>query len=106
MNLIEGLHLGILEGVTEFLPVSSIRPSDHCGGLLGLKVDDPGVTAFTAIIQVGAILSMIIYFRSDIGRLARLGSAATLTARPTKRSTTASLGISSSARYRLRSWAF
>jgi undecaprenyl-diphosphatase len=46
------------------------RPSDHRGGLLGLQVDDPGDTAFTAIIQVGAIAAAIIYFRSDIGRLA------------------------------------
>jgi undecaprenyl-diphosphatase len=38
--------------------------------LLGLSVDDPGVTAFTAIIQVGAILAVILYFRRDIGRLA------------------------------------
>ena len=36
-------------------------------GLLGLQVDDPGVSAFTAIIQIGAILAAIIYFRSDIG---------------------------------------
>ena len=51
-------------------PGVKYRPSGHCEGLLGLKVDDPGVTAFTAIIQVGAILAVIIYFRSDIGRLA------------------------------------
>jgi hypothetical protein len=44
----------------------------------GLKVDDPGVTAFTAIIHVGAILAVIIYFRSEIRRLASLGSAASL----------------------------
>jgi undecaprenyl-diphosphatase len=70
MNLIEALPLGILEGVTEFLPVSSTGHLTIAEGLLGLKVDDPGVTAFTAIIQVGAILAVIIYFRSDIGRLA------------------------------------
>ena len=70
MNLIEALPLGILEGVTEFLPVSSTGHLTIVEGLLGLKVDDPGVTAFTAIIQVGAILVVIIYFRSDIGRLA------------------------------------
>jgi undecaprenyl-diphosphatase len=70
MNLIEALPLGILEGVTEFLPVSSTGHLAIAEGLLGLKVDDPGVTAFTAIIQVGAILALIIYFRSDIGRLA------------------------------------
>jgi undecaprenyl-diphosphatase len=70
MNLIEALPLGILEGVTEFLPVSSTGHLTIAEGLLGLKVDDPGVTALTAIIQVGAILAVIIYFRSDIGRLA------------------------------------
>jgi undecaprenyl-diphosphatase len=37
--------------------------------LLGLKIDDPGVTAFTAIIQVGAIAAAILYFRKDIVRL-------------------------------------
>ena len=97
MNLIEALPLGILEGVTEFLPVSSTGHQTIVEGLLGLKVDDPGVTAFTAIIQVGAILAVIIYFRSDIRRLASLGSAASLTARPAKRPTTGSLGMSSSA---------
>ncbi len=70
MNLIEALPLGILEGVTESLPVSSTGHLTIVEGLLGLKVDDPGVTAFTAIIQVGAILAVIISFRSDIGRLA------------------------------------
>ena len=70
MNLIEALPLGILEGVTELLPVSSTGHLTIAEGLLGLKVDDPGVTAFTAIIQVGAILAVIISFRSDIGRLA------------------------------------
>ena len=38
--------------------------------LMGLPVDDPGVTAFTAIIQVGAIVSVLVYFRADIVRLA------------------------------------
>ena len=70
MNLIEALPLGILEGVTELLPVSSTGHLTIAEGLLGLKVDDPGVTAFNAIIQVGTILAVIIYFRSDIGRLA------------------------------------
>ena len=70
MNLIEALLLGIVEGVTEFLPVSSTGHLTIAEGLLGLQVDDAGVTAFTAIIQVGAIAAVIIYFRSDIGRLA------------------------------------
>jgi undecaprenyl-diphosphatase len=85
--------------------VSSTGHLTIANGLLGLKVDDPGVTAFTAIIQVGAILAVIIYFRSD-NVWPALGSAASLTARPAKRPTTGSLGMSSSARYRLGSWAF
>jgi undecaprenyl pyrophosphate phosphatase UppP len=85
MNLIEALPLGILEGVTEFLPVSSTGHLTIAEGLLGLKVDDPGVTALTAIIQVGAILAVIIYFRSTSDVWPALGSAASLTARPAKR---------------------
>jgi undecaprenyl-diphosphatase len=69
MNLLHALILGIVEGITEFLPVSSTGHLTIVEKLLGLKVDDQGVTAFTAIIQVGAILAVIIYFRDDIARL-------------------------------------
>jgi undecaprenyl-diphosphatase len=70
MNLLTAILLGVLEGVTEFLPVSSTGHLTVAEKLLGLSVDDPGVTAFTAIIQLGAILAVILYFRRDIGRLA------------------------------------
>ena len=70
MNLLEALLLGIVEGITEFLPVSSTGHLTIVEKLLGLQVDDPSVTAFTAIIQVGAIIAVIIYFRADIRRLA------------------------------------
>ena len=70
MNLFQAVLLGIVEGITEFLPVSSTGHLTIVEKFLGLTVDDPGVTAFTAIIQVGAILAAIIYFRSDIARLA------------------------------------
>ena len=106
MNLIEALPLGILEGVTEFLPVSSTGHLTIAEGLLGLKVDDPGVTAFTAIIQVGAILAVIIYFRSDIGRLASAWLRGLVNGQAREAPTTGSLGMSSSARYRLGSCGF
>lgn len=70
MTLIQAIILGIVEGITEFLPVSSTGHLTIVEKLLGLKIDNPGVTAFTAIIQVGAILAVIIYFRRDISRLA------------------------------------
>ncbi|MDH2443749.1 undecaprenyl-diphosphate phosphatase [Amnibacterium sp. CER49] len=69
MNLISAVILGIVEGLTEFLPVSSTGHLTIVEKLLGLKVDDVGVTAFTAIIQIGAIIAAIVYFRRDIVRI-------------------------------------
>jgi undecaprenyl-diphosphatase len=57
-----------VEGLTEFLPVSSTGHLTIAEKVLGLEVDDKGVTAYTAIIQVGAILAAVIYFRKDIVR--------------------------------------
>lgn len=62
--------LGVLEGVTEFLPVSSTGHLTIVEKLLGYDIDAPGMTAFTAVIQVGAILAAVIYFWGDIVRLA------------------------------------
>ncbi|HYP46257.1 MAG TPA: undecaprenyl-diphosphate phosphatase [Propionibacteriaceae bacterium] len=70
MNLLDALLLGIVEGLTEFLPVSSTGHLTITEKLLGLQVDDPGVTAFTAIIQVGAIAAVLLYFWRDIVALA------------------------------------
>ncbi len=70
MNLLDALLLGIVEGLTEFLPVSSTGHLTIAEKLLGLPVNDPGVTAFTALIQVGAIAAVIVYFRRDIATLA------------------------------------
>jgi undecaprenyl-diphosphatase len=69
MDVLQAVLLGIVEGLTEFLPVSSTGHLTIVEKLLGLRVDDIGVTAFTAIIQVGAIIAVILYFRKDIARL-------------------------------------
>lgn len=71
MNLFDALLLGVVEGVTEFLPVSSTGHLTIVEKLLGLSVGDAGVTAFTAIIQVGAIIAVIVHFRNDISRFVR-----------------------------------
>jgi undecaprenyl-diphosphatase len=65
----QAILLGIVEGVTEFLPVSSTGHLTIVEKLMNLPIRDEGVTAFTAIIQLGAIAAAIIYFRKDIARL-------------------------------------
>lgn len=70
MNVIDAVVLGIVEGITEFLPISSTGHLTIVEKLLGYQIDDPAITAFTAIIQIGAILAAVVYFRSDIARVA------------------------------------
>lgn len=69
MAIWQALVLGIVEGLTEFLPVSSTGHLTIAERLLQLHVDDPAVTGFTAVIQVGAIAAVIIYFWRDIVRI-------------------------------------
>jgi len=69
MNLFQAFILGIVEGLTEFLPVSSTGHLTIVSDLLGLDITSAEVTAFTAVIQIGAILAVLIYFWGDISRL-------------------------------------
>jgi undecaprenyl-diphosphatase len=66
MSILEAIILGIVEGVTEFLPISSTGHLTVVEKALGFEVDAPDVTAFTAIIQIGAIAAVIHYFREDL----------------------------------------
>jgi undecaprenyl-diphosphatase len=70
LSYVDAVVLGVVEGLTEFLPVSSTGHLTVTESLLGLKIDDAAVTAFTAIIQVGAIFATFLYFWRDIARLA------------------------------------
>lgn len=69
LSYLEAIILGIVEGLTEFLPVSSTGHLNLTEKLLGLRVDDPAVTAYTAIIQLGAIAATFLYFWKKIWRL-------------------------------------
>ena len=71
ISLGQAVLLGIVEGLTEFLPVSSTAHLRITEALLGLPVDDPQVVGFTAVIQTGAIAAVLVFFAKDILRIAR-----------------------------------
>ncbi len=68
MSILEAIVLGIVQGLTEFLPISSTGHLRVVPAFLGWP--DPGA-AFTAIIQLGTMLAVVIYFREDLLRIAR-----------------------------------
>jgi undecaprenyl-diphosphatase len=65
--MFEAIFLGALQGLTEFLPISSSAHIRIAGELFGTN-SDPGAT-FTAITQIGTELAVLIYFRRDILRI-------------------------------------
>lgn len=71
MHLIHAVVLGIVQGLTEFLPISSSAHLDIVPVLLGWQ--KPGA-AFTAVIQLGTMLAVLVYFGRDI--VATLGGMA------------------------------
>jgi undecaprenyl-diphosphatase len=69
LNIFEAVLLGAVEGFTEFLPISSTGHLTILEKLLGYSIDDPDITAFTAIIQSGAVIATVIFLRKDIARI-------------------------------------
>jgi undecaprenyl-diphosphatase len=70
MNYLEAVILGVVEGLTEFLPVSSTGHLTIAEKILGMPIDDEGITAYTAVIQIGAIAAVLVYFFKDIVAIA------------------------------------
>ncbi len=66
-DVLKAVVLGVIQGLTEFLPISSSAHLRIYPELFGWG--DPGA-AFTAVIQIGTELAVIIYFRKDIWRIA------------------------------------
>lgn len=71
MDYLDAVVLGIVEGLTEYLPVSSTGHLTIAEKWLGLEIDDKSVTAFTAVIQIGAIAAVLVYFARDITRIGK-----------------------------------
>jgi undecaprenyl-diphosphatase len=89
MSLLEAIVLGIVQGLTEFLPISSTGHLRIVPALVGW--DDPGA-AFTAVIQLGTTAAVLIYFREDLLRIARAWLRSLRQPRGERRSVDARLG--------------
>ncbi|MDQ3850409.1 MAG: undecaprenyl-diphosphate phosphatase [Actinomycetota bacterium] len=68
MDLLQAVVLGLVQGLTEFLPISSSGHLRIVPALAGWE--DPGA-AFTAVIQLGTMAAVVLYFRADLLRIAR-----------------------------------
>jgi undecaprenyl-diphosphatase len=67
MNALHAIVLGLVQGLTEFLPISSSGHLRIVPAFFGW--DDPGA-AFTAVIQLGTMAAVLLYFRADLWRIA------------------------------------
>ena len=68
MDALQAIVLGIVQGLTEYLPVSSTAHLRIVPAFLGWE--DPGA-AFTAVTQLGTMAAVLLYFRVDLWRIAR-----------------------------------
>ena len=69
MTLLQALLLGVIQGLTEFIPVSSTAHLLIGQELLG--VTDERIFAFNVIVQLGTVFAMLLYFSKDIWHIAR-----------------------------------
>ena len=67
MSALEAIVLGLAQGLTEFLPISSSAHVRYVPAVAGWE--DPGA-AFSAIIQLGTMAAVLLYFRADLMRIA------------------------------------
>ena len=66
MNVLQAVVLGLVQGITEFLPISSTAHLRIAPALLGWP--DPGA-AYSAVIQLGTVAAVVFFFRREIGKL-------------------------------------
>ncbi|MFO0762778.1 MAG: undecaprenyl-diphosphate phosphatase [Byssovorax sp.] len=69
MSWFSALLLGLIEGLTEFLPVSSTGHLILLGNQLGH--DDDAAKTLEVVVQLGAVLAVVVYFRARLGKLLR-----------------------------------
>src|ERR1700752_5356789 len=71
MTLIQAILLGIVQGLTEFIPISSTAHLVLASRVLGLQLTPEQATASIAVIQLGTLIAVLIYFARDIWNITR-----------------------------------
>ena len=71
MSLLQAILLGIVQGLTEFIPISSTAHLVLAGRLMKLALTPEQLTASIAVIQLGTLVAVIIYFAGDIWNITR-----------------------------------
>lgn len=71
MNILQAIILGIIQGLTEFLPISSSAHLVIAPFLFGWKFDPQVAFAFNVLVQNGTLLAVIVYFWSDLWAILR-----------------------------------
>ena len=70
MTILQAVVLGVVQGLTEFLPVSSTAHLILVPQLLGWQLQADAVFAFNVLLQLGTLAAVLIYFRSDLFEIA------------------------------------
>src|SRR5437016_5726349 len=71
MNLLQAILLGIIQGLTEFIPVSSTAHLVIAGRVMKLALTPEQLTASIAVVQLGTLIAVLIYFAGDIWNITR-----------------------------------
>ena len=71
MTLLQAILLGIVQGLTEFIPVSSTAHLVLTSRLMNLALSPEQLTASIAVIQLGTLIAVLVYFASDIWSITR-----------------------------------
>ena len=71
MSLLQAILLGIIQGLTEFIPVSSTAHLVIAGRVMKLALTPEQLTASIAVIQLGTLIAVLIYFAGDIWNITR-----------------------------------
>ena len=71
MSILEAIFIGIVQGLSEFLPISSTAHMTLAGRALGIVGSPEAWTAFIAVVQLGTLAAVLFYFRKDLASITR-----------------------------------